>query len=621
VASEVTLASPGLTFSKVGVPVISGTAKVGSTLKVSAKGTWKPAPATYSYQWLRDGAEISGANAASYALAPADAGAAIKVKVEAKKDGYYDTWSPASKATSKVALGSLSAKTPVGRTPAGKDMAKTAPVFGQTLSVTTSAWSPIDTVLAYQWFRGKTLVGSGPSYAVQAADLGKTLVVKAIGTLDGYKTVVKASAASKKVAAAKITGKTPLIVGEPALGAKLSVDTAGWSPAEVSFKYQWLRDGKAISNATGPEYTTSATADKAKSISVKVTGSLPGHTKVSKTSAKVKVGVLSAVVPKVVNDSAGGKDPAKTAPRAGDKLSVKMGVWGPGAVNLTVEWYRSGTKTPVGVGEVYQLVGADIGKTVKARVKGVKAGFTTVSKDSAASKKVGAFQETVLDGNTESPLYNSTPSSQKTTASIQARAEAVVKAGASLMTLQESPPAVTAAIAAEAKLATGHTYEVLAHSDQAVIWDATVWRREGDPPVMIDLSSAKGGLILELVHIASGKKVKVSSIHMPTLKSAGQPNGYSNNTERLKDIKSIAKKAAASYALMGGDFNTAAHRAAILELGWSAALPAGKDTFDDKGTQAIDGAYARGVTFSGTKLIDPGTASDHKWITAKIAIK
>jgi len=65
-------------------PVVSGTPGLGSTL-LCAPGLWtgKPAP-TFSYQWLRDGAPISGANATSYTVQSADAGNSLSCQVTAK---------------------------------------------------------------------------------------------------------------------------------------------------------------------------------------------------------------------------------------------------------------------------------------------------------------------------------------------------------------------------------------------------------------------------------------------------------------------------------------------------------------------------------------------------------
>jgi hypothetical protein len=82
-------------------PKITGTAKVGETLKVK-RGTWKPNSLTYTYQWYRSGRAITDARGASYQLVAVDRGKKITVKVTGVKRGYVTKSSPASKATGKV---------------------------------------------------------------------------------------------------------------------------------------------------------------------------------------------------------------------------------------------------------------------------------------------------------------------------------------------------------------------------------------------------------------------------------------------------------------------------------------------------------------------------------------
>jgi hypothetical protein len=73
-------------FITTSVPTISGTAKVGSTLKVTAH-TWSPT-ATLKYQWLADGTPISGATSTAYKLPASKAGAVISVRVTGSKAGF-----------------------------------------------------------------------------------------------------------------------------------------------------------------------------------------------------------------------------------------------------------------------------------------------------------------------------------------------------------------------------------------------------------------------------------------------------------------------------------------------------------------------------------------------------
>ena len=88
------------TFTTAPAPKISGTAKVGKTLKAEA-GTWKPSGAKLSYQWYRGSAKISGATKSSYELTSKDRGKKIKVKVTATKSGYLSA-GKTSKSTATV---------------------------------------------------------------------------------------------------------------------------------------------------------------------------------------------------------------------------------------------------------------------------------------------------------------------------------------------------------------------------------------------------------------------------------------------------------------------------------------------------------------------------------------
>ena len=63
-------------------PVISGTGTVGQTL-TSTVGNWTYVPTSYTYQWLRNGANIAGATASTYTLAAADSGESVSMELTA----------------------------------------------------------------------------------------------------------------------------------------------------------------------------------------------------------------------------------------------------------------------------------------------------------------------------------------------------------------------------------------------------------------------------------------------------------------------------------------------------------------------------------------------------------
>lgn len=64
------------------VPAATGTGTVGQTLSVT-NGNWQYVPTSYAYQWLRNGAAIAGATAATHLLVAADSGTSVSCQVTA----------------------------------------------------------------------------------------------------------------------------------------------------------------------------------------------------------------------------------------------------------------------------------------------------------------------------------------------------------------------------------------------------------------------------------------------------------------------------------------------------------------------------------------------------------
>ncbi|WP_068399723.1 hypothetical protein [Kribbia dieselivorans] len=177
----------GSTFSVVAAPKVTGTAKVGRTLSAT-KGTWNPAPATTSYQWLRSGKTIKGATKSTYKLAAADKGKKVSVKVTARKSGYSTRSATSSAVTVKPGTFTVKAAPKISGTARA----------GQTLRTTKGAWSPTPSTTRYQWLRsGKTIKGATKAtYKLTRTDRGKRITVKVTASKSGYTT---RSATSKAV--------------------------------------------------------------------------------------------------------------------------------------------------------------------------------------------------------------------------------------------------------------------------------------------------------------------------------------------------------------------------------------------------------------------------------------
>lgn len=180
-----------------GTPLITGTPKVGSTLRVKP-GSWSGVE-FFDYQWLADGNRVSGAVDETFTPRASHVGKRISVQVTGwgwdDELGDYEQVAQTSKATAKVAKGTLKAKTPAISGSVG---------VGSYLSVKPGTWTS-GTKFTYQWYvNSKAVKGATKStFAVKKSHLGDRLLVKVTGKKSGYTSVAKKSkttAAVKKAA-------------------------------------------------------------------------------------------------------------------------------------------------------------------------------------------------------------------------------------------------------------------------------------------------------------------------------------------------------------------------------------------------------------------------------------
>ena len=163
-------------------PTISGTAKVGKTLTAKA-GTFSMA-GKVSYQWLRNGAAISGATASTYTLRSADQGKRISVRTTLKPTtpGYGHA----------VRSSAQTAKVVIGDAPKATTLPKISGTVkvGKKLTATRGSWSLTGLTYTYRWQRdGKDITGATKStYVLTKADAGKKIRVKVTASRAGYTT-------------------------------------------------------------------------------------------------------------------------------------------------------------------------------------------------------------------------------------------------------------------------------------------------------------------------------------------------------------------------------------------------------------------------------------------------
>lgn len=165
------------------VPTISGTVRVAKSL-TAKPGTWTSGTAL-KYQWYLSGKPISGATRSTLGIASGYYGKTIQVRVTGTKSGYT-TVVKASKATSKVAKGTLTGAVPTITGSA---------VVGKTLAARAGAWTG-SPKLTYQWYANSSAIkgATKSTFKIPANLRGKTIYVRVTGTRVNFTTLARNSA-------------------------------------------------------------------------------------------------------------------------------------------------------------------------------------------------------------------------------------------------------------------------------------------------------------------------------------------------------------------------------------------------------------------------------------------
>lgn len=176
-------------------PALSGRPKVGTTVTARVGG-WVPAPATVTYQWLRNGVAIRGATRASYTPVAADAGTRLTLTVTGSRTGYVTARAASlSSAAAVVAPGTLHAPRPAIRGRAR---------VGATLTAKAGTWSPRP-ALTYRWYaNGKAIKKATKTHLQLSKKLArKRITVRVTGKKAGFVSTTVTSRATAKIARRK----------------------------------------------------------------------------------------------------------------------------------------------------------------------------------------------------------------------------------------------------------------------------------------------------------------------------------------------------------------------------------------------------------------------------------
>jgi hypothetical protein len=381
VTSATTAAIQNINDTPVGLPVIQGTIRENQTLTANTSAiNDADGLGTFSYQWLRNGANITGATAATYTTGDADVGSRLSVRVS-----YIDDQGTAESLTSAETASVQN----VNDTPSGSPVINGVLREAETLTADVSGITDNDGLgtFSYQWLRnGSTIVGAtGTTYSTSNADVGANLAVRITYTdVQGtVETVTSASTASIQNINDTPNG-LPLISGLATEDQTLTADTSGISDDDDlgTFSYQWLRNGTNISGATNSTYT-STDADVGSAISVRVRYTDGHGTLESLTSSSTAAitGINDTPVGLPVIQGTISENQTLVASTAGLTDADGLGAF-------SYQWLRNGSAISGATNSNYTTGDADVGTTLSVQISYTDNQGTTETLTSASTTAV-----------------------------------------------------------------------------------------------------------------------------------------------------------------------------------------------------------------------------------------
>ena len=209
---------------------------------VAEPGTWLPADGlTYSYQWLRGGAEIKGATTRRYRPGLDDLGKHLRVRVTAT-----DTTGQSGESTSEPTTRVKRAELVVEQRPSVSGTKR----YTHLLTADPGEWSPRRRAFSYRWLRDdKRIRGADERrYRLAPADVGHRVRVRITTTKEGYRTGRATSrptreimhrVAAKRTATYRIETRGDITASMAVFRAEVAetfADPRGWRSAGVVFK-------------------------------------------------------------------------------------------------------------------------------------------------------------------------------------------------------------------------------------------------------------------------------------------------------------------------------------------------------------------------------------------------
>ena len=362
----------------VGVPVITGDARVGRTLTADTSGISDsdgPATLVFSYQWSSDGVAVSTRTASTYTVRAVDEGKSIGVSVS-----YTDARDFGHTLTSAGTAAVL----PSNRNPSGKPEVIGSPKVGNTLTADTSGISdpdgPSTPSFTYQWLGDdQPITGAlSATYTLLAAQLGQRVKVRVSFTDGAGNTETLTSPATVTVLAANTANQRPSGTLTVSLSGSWQVNkgTLTVGQGEITdpdgpgdlvavllrpASYEWVADGDVAGTGLSFPLTPDVVG---KRITLRV--SFTDSAGVNETFSSTPGGPVYWRV------SATGQPGITGAYRVGDTLTATTtGIVEPDGIDetsLAYEWFADGTAIANATSSTYMLTANELNKRITVRV-------------------------------------------------------------------------------------------------------------------------------------------------------------------------------------------------------------------------------------------------------------
>jgi hypothetical protein len=164
-------------------PFVSGTLTTGSTVEATTQGI--PDGATVSYQWLRNGEPIQGANTRTYLVTAKDVANNLTVRTTLAKRSYLtkiETSPEVVISKANITAGTVNIS---GVMKPGKVVKAIVRPWVNTLGVK----------MKYQWFKNGAAIkyATKTTYRILPGDVGQSISVMVTQSIDGYNSASRMS--------------------------------------------------------------------------------------------------------------------------------------------------------------------------------------------------------------------------------------------------------------------------------------------------------------------------------------------------------------------------------------------------------------------------------------------